>query len=60
MGPLEKGRLSGYPEIVKPLNEFGVTTLEQAAIKYLIDHLPNGIPIPGTSKRERVKEFVLI
>ena len=58
MGPLAKGVLSGPSPAIAALEPYGVHTLAQASLKFLIDHLPNGVPIPGTSKPERITEFV--
>jgi aryl-alcohol dehydrogenase-like predicted oxidoreductase len=58
MGPLAKGVLSGPSPAIKALQEYGIRTLAQASLKFLIDHLPNGVPIPGTSKPDRIAEFV--
>lgn len=58
MSPMAKGRLTGPHSALKPLETYGITTLAQASLKYLLDHIPNGVPIPGASKPERIKEFV--
>ena len=60
MSPLAKGRLAGAHPALKPLEPFGIRTLSQASLKYLVDHIPNGVPIPGTSKPERVREYLSV
>ena len=60
MSPIAKGRLTGAHPALKPLRAFGVQTLAQASLKYLIDHVQNGVPIPGTSKPERVREYLSV
>jgi aryl-alcohol dehydrogenase-like predicted oxidoreductase len=58
MSPLAKGLITGVHPLLRLLEPYGITTLEQASLCYLLDNAQNAIPIPGTSKPERVKEFV--
>lgn len=58
MSPIAKGRLTGAHPALKPLKAYGIRTLSQASLKYLVDHIPNGVPIPGTSKPGRVEEYL--
>ena len=60
MSPMAGGILTGPHPAIALLRPYGITLLEQAAIKYIIDHIPNGVPIPGTSKLERVKTFLSV
>jgi len=55
---LYRGKLTGHPELVKDLAEFGIETLEQAALRYLLDVGPGVVPIPGTSRPDRVAGLV--
>lgn len=60
MSPMAKGLLSGPHPALEPLKDFGILTLEQATLKFLVDHLPNGVPLPGTSKPERIAAFASV
>jgi len=42
------------PILAEDLAEFGIETLEQAALRYLLDVGPGVVPIPGTSRPDRV------
>jgi len=58
MSPMYRGVITGRPELVTDLNRFGITTLEQAALRWLLDVDPAVVPIPGTSRPERVAHLV--
>jgi aryl-alcohol dehydrogenase-like predicted oxidoreductase len=60
MSPLAKGLITGKHPVLRLLEPYGIATLEQASLCYLLDNVPNVIPIPGTSKPERVKEFAKV
>ncbi|MFH0919888.1 MAG: aldo/keto reductase [Fibrobacterota bacterium] len=60
MSPMAYGILTGPHAAIAPLRPYGISLLEQAAIKFIIDHVPNGVPIPGTSKPDRVRTFLSV
>jgi len=57
MGPLNSGILTGKAELCTELNTHGIESMDQAALKFLIDRLPNGVPIPGTSNVQRLIQY---
>jgi len=60
MSPMAKGLLTGTHPVIEPLKEFGVDTLEQASLKFIIDHVDGAVPLPGTSKPGRIAEFIKV
>lgn len=58
MSPLYRGVITGHPDLCTDLKAYGIETLEQAALRWLLDMDPAVVPIPGTSRPERVAHLV--
>ena len=60
MSPMYRGVLSGHPELVTDLADYGIRSLEEAALRWLLDIDPAIVPIPGTSRPERVAHLAAV
>lgn len=54
MSPMYRGVITGHADLCGDLSDYGVTCLEHAALRWLLDADPGLVPIPGTSRPERV------
>ncbi|MFH1760587.1 MAG: aldo/keto reductase [bacterium] len=57
MSPLNSGILTGRQDLVENFRPYGIKSLEQACIKFILQSNEKAVPIPGTKRSERIAHY---
>jgi aryl-alcohol dehydrogenase-like predicted oxidoreductase len=60
MSPINAGILGGLPEMITELKEYGINSMAQASLKFILQTTKSAVPIPGTKRAERIDEYLKV